>query len=279
MITGTMHFRRITGLSLFAVWFVYAVSMILLVIFVQLTKVWPANPLFTFTSAVFFLFSLGHALMCLGLRRGIGLFALVFSISLAFETINLLSGGLVFGPLLYTHKLGFKLFDLVPILIPLTWFTVGYLSFRIAGRIVGERPGNTRARLRLAAVAALIMVAWDLGLDPAMVAKGHWLWLVPGSYFGIPLHNFLGWWLTAFSFCYAFLLLEPTGIDSGFQPARGTANLLASSAYCIMCISMSIANADMGKTGPAIIGFLAMGSFGVYWLRDSWHLRHSHIAP
>jgi uncharacterized membrane protein len=279
MTKGTILFFRIANRSLFVLWLIYAVAMFLLVVFVQLAKLWPANPLFILTSTVLFLFSLNHALICLGPRRALGLFMATFGISLAFETINLLSGGLIYGPLLYTHKLGWKFFDLVPLLIPLTWFTVGYLSLRLAGRILGESPRTTRERLRLAAIAAAIMVAWDLGLDPAMVAKGQWLWLASGAYFGIPIQNFFGWWFTAFCFYSIYLMLAPTAIDVGFQPAHNTLGLFASSAYFIMCISMAITNADLGKVGPAIMGFGAMGPLAIYWLRDSWrHWRHEIIA-
>ena len=51
------------------------------------------------------------------------------------------------------------------------------------------------------------MTAWDLSLDPLMVASGHWVWDVKGVYFGVPLQNFWGWWLTAF---IVFIIYQET---------------------------------------------------------------------
>jgi len=59
----------------------------------------------------------------------------------------------------YTDKLGAKFLGLVPYLIP-------------------------------AAVGGLVMTAWDVVMDPIMVAGGHWVWDVNGAYHGIPLQNF-----------------------------------------------------------------------------------------
>jgi uncharacterized membrane protein len=255
--------------TLSGLWACYAACMGLLVVFVQLLKVWPANPLFTLTSAVFFLFSINHALLNLGTRRALQLFVLTFTISLVFEGLNLVTGGWIFGPLQYTSKLGFKLFGLIPLLIPLTWFTVGYLSLCIAHRIFGGWPGTLWRRARLAALAAVVMTCWDLGMDPVMVAKGHWVWLQPGLYFGIPLHNFAGWWLTAFCFYLAWLALPAGGKAGAENKAEAGHPLLAPTAYAITCISMTIANVDMGHMGPAIIGFVAMGTFALYWLREA----------
>lgn len=267
---------RILKMSLLGLWLIYAVGMFLLVIFVQITKLWPANPLFPFTSFVFFLFAFSHALLYRGMRRGVTLFAVIFCISLAFESLNLISGGWVFGPLTYTHKLGLKLFGLVPLLIPLTWFTMGHLSLRIAERLVGDSPQSVLARVRLAAIAAMVMTCWDLGMDPIMVAKNHWLWQTPGLYFGIPLHNFVGWLVTSLCFYLAWLWLSPAKTNSPQTVVgRRLYRLLAPSAYAIMCVSMTIANANMGQFGPAVIGFLATGGFALYWLRDGWGAGHT----
>lgn len=35
-------------------------------------------------------------------------------------------------------------------------------------------------------------------MDPGMAAAGNWIWEHGGSYFGVPLHNYLGWLLTTF---------------------------------------------------------------------------------
>ena len=51
--------------------------------------------------------------------------------------------------------------------------------------------------LRVALLGGAAMAAWDLFIDPQMVAAGHWRWAhpdpgLPGTA-GVPLTNALGW--------------------------------------------------------------------------------------
>jgi uncharacterized membrane protein len=51
------------------------------------------------------------------------------------------------------------------------------------------------------AIASFIMVSWDLTIDPMMsTITGNWVWHNGGSYFGVPVSNFLGWYLTVYVF-------------------------------------------------------------------------------
>jgi putative membrane protein len=51
------------------------------------------------------------------------------------------------------------------------------------------------------------MVAWDLGLDPTASTINHtWIWEQGGGYFGVPITNFLGWFLTVYIFFQLFAL-------------------------------------------------------------------------
>jgi putative membrane protein len=64
-------------------------------------------------------------------------------------------------------------------------------AWAIAARIAGAWSGPA-----FVGFSALAMTAWDLALDPQMVAWGFWIWAEPGGYFGIPWSNFIGWVLT-----------------------------------------------------------------------------------
>jgi putative membrane protein len=49
------------------------------------------------------------------------------------------------------------------------------------------------------------MVAWDLSMDPNWSTLDHaWIWSDGGAYFGVPLSNFFGWFLTAWAYYLAF---------------------------------------------------------------------------
>lgn len=147
------------------------------------------------TTLVGLVFALLHAGQREGWRRAVVLLALVFAVALLFESVGVATG-LVYGPYHYTDRLGPKFLGLVPYLIPVAWFMMSYPSYVIAERLTGG--SGWRGLLTGAAVGGVVMTAWDVLMDPLMVAGGHWVWDVPGAYFGIPLQNFWGWWLTVF---------------------------------------------------------------------------------
>ena len=89
------------------------------------------------------------------------------------------------------------------------YFGVGYLSWTLARAILGDTNGRLAGRLVLATpiLASFIMVSWDLTIDPKdSTITSNWIWRDGGSYFGVPLGNFLGWYLTVYVFLQAFAL-------------------------------------------------------------------------
>ena len=70
--------------------------------------------------------------------------------------------------------LGPKWFDRVPLLIPLSWFTMSWAAWIIARR----RTGAFQAVL----LGTCLLVAWDLLLDPAMTrVTSYWIWVIRGT--------------------------------------------------------------------------------------------------
>ena len=76
---------------------------------------------------------------------------------------------------------------------------MSYPSFVIADKLVPSGWKNWQHILTDAAVSDLARTTWDVIMDPIMVAGGNWVWEKGGAYFGIPLQNFWGWWLTIFT--------------------------------------------------------------------------------
>ncbi|NIV30783.1 MAG: carotenoid biosynthesis protein, partial [Anaerolineae bacterium] len=96
-----------------------------------------------------------------------------------------------------------KLFDLVPVFVPLGWFMMAYAAHDLATLITGRgilckgRPEYPLLWILWPSlVAAGAMTAWDLVMEPQMVATKHWVWVEGGDYFGIPVRNFIGWLVT-----------------------------------------------------------------------------------
>src|SRR5687768_17209247 len=111
--------------------------------------------------------------------------------------------GLPFGPYRYGDGLGIKWFDHVPVLVPASRFMMALPSFALATRWV-----TTHRVWRLVAATGLL-VSWDLALDPAMsLLMPYWVWESDGPYYGMPLLNLVGWYVTGFALMAALALLK-----------------------------------------------------------------------
>lgn len=121
-------------------------------------------------------------------RSALWAFVTLYIVSLASELLGT-TYGIPFGAYSYTGLLGLKWFDRVPLLIPLSWFTMSWACWVIAR----QRAAGVLAVL----LGTALLVAWDLLLDPAMSkVTSYWIWGEAGSYYGMPWINLLGWGVT-----------------------------------------------------------------------------------
>jgi len=166
----------------------------------------------------------------------------------------------------------------VPYLIPLAWFMMIYPSYVIANLVLEGHATGTRAGVwrlvRLAAVSAAVMTAWDLVVDPILSGPSAraWIWENGGPYFGIPIQNFLGWLLTTFTVYLAYRAVEQrmgAGATRGvaLAPPRPVVSPLGSgvaalpvAAYGLMLVSDLLSGVE--PAGVAIVGPLVMGAAG-----------------
>jgi putative membrane protein len=140
--------------------------------------------------------------------RGILVFAFIcLLVGNAAENLSIATG-FPFGHYYFVELMGPKLFQ-VPVLLGLAYIGMSYVSWTLARAIVGN-PQAPVAGLRifaLPAVASFIMVAWDLAQDPIWATVLHgWLWRDGGSWFGVPISNYLGWYGTVFTIYLLFAL-------------------------------------------------------------------------
>lgn len=161
---------------------------------------------------IFASFSFLHASYLVGVRRTTTFFAIIYLITLAVEIVGVQTGA-IFGPYYYTDVLGFKLFGIVPWVVPLAYFMMVVPAHTIANLIVDGRPvapGHRIWRLLLAALlTAIVMTAWDLTNDPLMAGEVKaWIWTEGGPFFGVPLMNFQGWTITVFIISTVCRLIE-----------------------------------------------------------------------
>ena len=99
--------------------------------------------------------------------------------------------GIPFGRYHYTERLQPQIHR-VPVAIPLAWLMMLPPSWAVAEALFPDS-----SRLVRALVGGYAFMAWDVYLDPMMVRWRFWEWEQRGAYLGIPLVNFLGWFLCA----------------------------------------------------------------------------------
>ncbi|MHA1935117.1 MAG: carotenoid biosynthesis protein [Candidatus Thorarchaeota archaeon] len=147
--------------------------------------------------AVTFVFVLYHGSRLYGWKNIIVFFLITFVISWFLESLSI-AVGFPFGNYYYT---GIWKIGEVPWIIMPAYFGAGYLSWLLAhilltnydSRIVGKK------LIAIPIIASFIMVMWDLSMDPILsTIQGEWIWEDGGFYFGVPLTNFFGWYMTVF---------------------------------------------------------------------------------
>ncbi len=152
--------------------------------------------------------------------------------------------GFLFGGYTYTAELQPQLLG-VPLLIPLAWVMMLPPAWAAAAALLGK---GARRRWAFALVSALALTAWDLLLDPQMVAWGFWSWNPPGGYFGIPWSNYLGWLVIAGTI--SFLVGGP---DVPVSPLL----LIYGLTWSLQSLGQAL---FWGQPGPALVGFVGMGA-------------------
>lgn len=154
-----------------------------------------------------FLAALAHAVGRLGGGRVVAMFLVASLVALSSELLGT-STGYPFGGYAYTPLLGYMILGLVPFPIPISWTTILYCSLAMCGRLLPARDDGI-TRLRWAVVGGLILTAWDVSMDPAMVRTAHWVWQEPGQFYGMPWTNWIGWLATGTVISWLMLRFVP----------------------------------------------------------------------
>jgi putative membrane protein len=160
--------------------------------------------------------------------------------------------GVPFGSYSYASSLGPRL-AAVPVLIAAAWVMLAWPAAVVARRLARGRA----ARIVLGAWA---LTAWDVFLDPQMVAAGHWRWRTPGATLPgvpeVPVTNFAGWFLVGLvvsALLQALLDRHPDGDDRPMY-----------ALYIWTWLTSTLAlGCFLHLAAAAAWGFLAMGSVAV----------------
>jgi putative membrane protein len=156
-----------------------------------------------------------HALLAYGTRYAITYLFFTFFFALTIEHIGVMTQW-PFGNYSYSGDLGLKIFE-VPLVVPFAWIMMAHPVLTAARRIAGNW---------VFLYGGIALAAWDLFLDPMMVAEGRWTWVVTGAHVPfqpeIPLSNTFGWLLSGMFLIGVLHLITPREKRKGSATFRTT---------------------------------------------------------
>jgi len=191
--------------------------------------------------------------------RGILVFiGLCLGVATFLESVSLRTG-FPFGHDRFTDLMGPKISGL-PVLLALAWVGMGYLSWVVSLALLGDenKPLSGKRTVLAPLVASFVMTSWDLSMEAVWADVDHgWVWRDGGSYYGVPISNFLGWLLTAYVFyqLFAFYLREREPV-----PARASHWLPAILFYALTALG------NLLMIAPSSLGGVFVDATGKRWM-------------
>lgn len=243
---------------------IYAVILVYIVLGLIFKFNVSADIFFGLSFALLF-FALGQSTYELGIKNAFSFLAITGVIGFIAEVLGT-NSGIPFGKYYYTDFLGEKFLG-VPVVVPLVWFVISYLSYSIVvGNKGKSRDNSGRAKLiaKIALLAAFGAVSWDFMIDPMFSAYGYWVWtrqfLPLPELDGIPLTNFLGWFLLVAVMVFICLsILSPkTNYSELIKKSNARDSVIA---YVLLMIDGAVANFSLHNYAVIGIGLFAMIAF------------------
>jgi uncharacterized membrane protein len=202
--------------------------------------------------------------------------ALFFVIALIFGLVSEVLGvkyGWIYGHYYYNPILTPAFFGLVPVINVLSWALIIYISYMFANIIIEFNSKKINLKnesfpfvflviVLLSMISGMVATNLDMLVDPVVVANHAWFWIGGGEYFGIPISNFVGWFLVVFSVTFIFRIIE-FAIDRKDQMI--TENFVLSgtiiSLYIMFLLVYGYTALLIGHPEYLLIGTTAMGPF------------------
>ena len=160
-----------------------------------------------FTAGIFLmLFVCIHGWYQYGWPTMVNFFIITAVTTWLIESIGIKTG-IPFGAFSYADSLGIKIGD-VPLMILPAYFFNGYLAWTMAILITGSQSNGSdrKSAMLVPFLAALLMVMWNMSFEPVMsTIERHWIWS-SGLWYGVPITNYTGWFITSASFFWIFYL-------------------------------------------------------------------------
>ena len=148
-----------------------------------------------------------HGLKRYGWKSMLVWAGLTCAVSWSAETLSIVTGS-PFGNYHYSDVMGAKI-GLIPWSIMPAYFMTAYFAWTISTILLRDLGSGMKKRnlLLVPVIASFVMVMWDFCFDPILsTVRGAWIWEEGGAYFGVPITNYLGWFLTVFLVFQGFAL-------------------------------------------------------------------------
>jgi uncharacterized membrane protein len=188
-----------------------------------------------------------------GWPRTVVLLTLSFAITAGLEMLSMATGFPSGATYEYTRMAGPTLAAGLPYLVPIAWFMMLYPCMQVAFSLP-IRPCSA------VAVAGAMMTLWDVALDPTMSNHpGLWVWHHQGGFYGIPLQNFLSWFLTASLAVAVYLRLA-----GPWRPDTARPPLLLYATQGFFAAALAAMSGRGWATLVWLAGF-AVVLAGIYW--------------
>lgn len=215
-----------------------------------------------------------HSSKAMGNKKTAIFMSMTFLFGLFSELIGV-KFGWFYGNYYYTSSVPHFFFGLVPLAIPFTWTILMYIGYTLTNLLLvgfgGEKPKKTdnlwylvTMIILLSFIGGLVALNLDMILDPVAILPPSpgWVWIHGGPYYGIPISNFVGWFLITAGVILIFRVYE-----SFLEKTNSSRELDMLQYWYLIVIYLFylLANAIkafiLGKSEYVLIGATTVGPF------------------
>lgn len=212
-----------------------------------------------------------HSTITMG-RIKTGIF---FILALLFGSVPEIIGvvyGTIFGHYYYNPALTPFVFGVVPLTTVISWMVILYIAYTVSDIVIksgSNKPSFRRdhflytfvAIVLLAMISGFVAANLDMIIDPVVVTTQGWIWIDGGPYFGIPISNFVGWFLVAFSATLIFRFIESLMKEDSTEENYSGLDLAVIGIYIMFFVIYGLSALLLGHEEYLLIGTTTMGPF------------------
>jgi len=227
-------------------WIYGATVIVILTVLAFFTTAFPLNSKYSGVSSIFVLlfalpsyyglvktYAYKQALLCI---------VVMSTFALVLENLAVVTG-FPYGKFEYGALIG-KTLGFVPWTVGFGWTPILFGAYSLTQRLFPQR-----SILLKVLSSAVLMMLFDITLDPGSVALGFWTWQHPGNFYQVPWSNFIGWLVSSFFGTFLFSKL----LKASLKNNTDTSPWMYSS-YLLMLIYWTAIAGFKGLWGACLIG-------------------------